>query len=74
MRPAVAAKMVEVVRADHVVGRGSCSVIDETFTDEELLAALDEDGVTNCMSALRWARRFHRVWASNARETAGTAW
>ena len=36
---------VAAIRADEKVGRGSCSAIDEAFTDAELTAWLDEAGV-----------------------------
>lgn len=57
-------KRVEKVRGDHIVGRGTCSVIDETYTDAELAAWFDGDGVTSPTVALRVARARHRVWAS----------
>ena len=37
-------EMIAAVRADQKVGRGSCSVIDECYTDAELVAALEEIG------------------------------
>lgn len=54
--------MVAAVRKDAKVGRGSCTVIDETFTDDELLAALTEDRVRTPGGAVRWARRYAKFY------------
>jgi hypothetical protein len=60
--------MVAGVRADHIVGRGTCSVIDETMTDIELVAAFDEWNVWSVGGAIAHARRTHRLWVEIARE------
>jgi hypothetical protein len=61
---------VEAIRNDTKVGCGTCSTIDECFTDAELAAALDERNITTPKVALRWARgfeRLHRELESNTR-------
>lgn len=54
---------VSAVRADRKVGRGSCSVVDEAMTDEELVAALDKARVRSISGALKWAHAQHARWA-----------
>lgn len=49
------------VRQDHIVGRGSCSVIDECWTDQELADALRRDGVRGWQQVRFWVRRVHRA-------------
>ena len=49
------------VREDHIVGRGSCSVIDECWTDQELADALRRDGVRGWQQVRFWVRRVHRA-------------
>jgi len=51
--------LVEAIRQDPTFGEGSCSVVDECYTDEELLTALREAGVSTRPAALRWARQRH---------------
>jgi len=58
-----AAAMVAAIRADSIVGSGSCSFIDECYTDAELAARLAEEGIGSVRNALAWARRAHRIWA-----------
>lgn len=65
---------VMAVRADDVVGRGTCSVVDECWTDEELQAELDADGVPRKFSkavatkAVTKFRFIHRTWHAHADE------
>jgi hypothetical protein len=53
---------ITAVRANKKVGRGSCSSIDECMTDEELLAALNENGVKTPATAVKWALRHERLY------------
>ena len=48
--------LVAAIRADKVVGMGTCSRIDECYSDKELAMALAEDHITTVADALRWAR------------------
>jgi hypothetical protein len=59
---------IQKVREDHVVGRGTCSVIDECWTDEELAAALAAEGVRGWQSVRFWVRRVHRMYLERERE------
>jgi len=47
---------VEAVRSDALVGRGSCSSIDECYDDSDLVEALDYAGISTPAAAVRWAR------------------
>lgn len=61
-RPAhTPADLVAAVRADRVVGAGSCSAIDECYTDEELVEALAAAAARTPRAAVRWARSLHRL-------------
>lgn len=52
---------VEELRRDSRVGRGSCSVIDECYTDDELLEAVGETrSVVQAKKILRRIDRTHR--------------
>lgn len=52
---------VQKIRNDELVGRGSCSVIDECYSNNELREMMDEEdvGVDGCVT---WARRIQRRW------------
>jgi len=47
--------LTDAIRANKRVGRGSCSSIDECYTDDELAKALVEAGVDTVKGAIRWA-------------------
>jgi hypothetical protein len=53
---------VKAIRADEKVGRGTCAMIDECYTDEELIRELDEDGATTPDAAVKWARWAEGLW------------
>lgn len=53
---------VNAIRNDRVVGRGTCSWIDECLTDAELAAHLDKAGKRTPKTAVAWARTAHNVW------------
>lgn len=48
-------KRIEAIRNHPKVGRGSCTAIDECFTDEELIQGLDESEAKTEEAAIRWA-------------------
>ena len=73
LKSSVQNKIIEVIRGDHVVGRGTCSAIDECYSDKELLASVQEAGITNAMNALRWARQMHRWDVMRYQEIRSTA-
>jgi len=48
--------MVDAIRADKVVGRGTCSSIDECYSDADIMEALRDGGITTIAAAIKWAR------------------
>ena len=61
---------VAAIRRDDLVGDGSCSPIDECYTDDELVAMLDGRGIgaRQVQAAVTEARAVHRVWADRMAE------
>lgn len=53
---------VEAIRANPKVGRGSCTNVDECFSDAELAKALEEAGVTSVRGAVEWALDLAGLW------------
>jgi len=66
--------MIKAVRNDSLVGRGSCSWIDEACSDEELAERLDDAGITSARAAVAWARRQHKMYEDVAADVRSTAW
>jgi len=56
-------KRVEAIRSHPKVGRGTCSVIDETWSDQELVTELDAMGANTTTKAVAWAVDRHDLWA-----------
>jgi hypothetical protein len=54
--------MVDAIRADKVVGRGTCSSIDECLSDAELAKELAHHGLTTVRDALKWAREGEEIF------------
>jgi len=65
---------VTAIRADKRFGRGSCSFIDECYSDSELLARLDENNITSVKDALAWAEDYVEMYESYAADIRATAW
>ncbi len=59
---------IQAVRNDEKVGLGSCSVIDECYTDAELEEALKRDGIRGKIEAVRWARRVEKLYREREAE------
>lgn len=55
-------KRVEAIRADRKVGRGSCSSIDECYSDNNLIEALDSSKIKTPTAAVKWARKMERTY------------
>ena len=47
---------VKAIRNDDLVGRGSCSSIDECYDDKELAQQLDDYSIHTPVAAVKWAR------------------
>lgn len=48
--------MVTAIRNDSLVGRGTCSSIDECMDDKDLVKELTEQGISTIADAIKWAR------------------
>jgi hypothetical protein len=46
---------VKAIRSNERVGRGTCTTIDEAYTDNELVEALDEAEAITVEEAIAWA-------------------
>lgn len=62
-------EMVEAVRSDKIVGRNTCSCIDECLTDAELAEELTEAGAKSVEEAIAYARRSHDVFIEREEES-----
>jgi hypothetical protein len=58
--------LINAIRSNELVGRGSCSTIDECMTDSEIAAALQDDGVKTVKGALKWALDIEGLAIENA--------
>jgi hypothetical protein len=70
---AAADKRVVAIRKHPKVGVGSCSVIDECYTNVELVEKLNDEGITTVKAAVKYARIVHdNVHGAYAENLAGT--
>lgn len=53
---------VEAIRQDPVIGRGTCSSVDECYEDKELVEHLDKEGIVTEKAAVTWARGLEQVF------------
>jgi hypothetical protein len=61
---------INAIRKHPQLGRGSCSSIDECWDDEELVNALNAEGIKSPKQAVKWAMRLEGLRveaAANAR-------
>lgn len=59
---------VAAIRADDLIGRGTCSVVDECWTDDEIIAMLDARYVKTPERAVKEMLFTHEVWTDKADE------
>ena len=57
---------VTAIRSNPRVGRGSCTSIDECYSDSELIEDLNEDGVETPEAAVTWALKSEGLWREQA--------
>ena len=57
---------IEAIRNDVMVGRGSCSSLDECYSNSELLDLIDECNISTPRKAVEWARRWEGLRVENA--------
>jgi len=53
---------IVAIRANEIVGRGTCTAIDECYSDQELLDRLNEDDIETPEQAVRWAIEDEGLW------------
>ena len=63
------AEIVAAIRADQIVGRGTCSVIDECWDDQYIEEWLQVHNIRTAKRAIKDARAAHRIFESVAKET-----
>jgi hypothetical protein len=63
--------MLEAIRNDPKIGRGSCSMVDECMEDEEILEELRRAGATTPEEALREMKGSENVWRDRADDVLG---
>ena len=59
-------KWVQTIRENKLVGRGSCTSIDECWSDAELSEMLIEQGIKSEKAAVRWALEVEGMWHERA--------
>lgn len=57
---------VLAIRADKLVGHGSCTSVDECMDSKHLVKALAEEGITDPIAAVAWAREHERLYLERA--------
>ena len=53
---------VQAIRDNDRVGKGSCTSIDECYSDSELVEELDRDGAETPEAAVKWALWSEGLW------------
>lgn len=57
---------VVAVREDKLVGKGTCSAIDECWTDDNLVEQFDEDGIVTPKQAVEWCFEYEDLHMEQA--------
>ena len=65
------AKIIEAVRSHPEIGRGSCSYVDETMTDAEVLEELQEADLNTPARAIAHLVRVEQICRSVFEDRAG---
>lgn len=65
--------MIATVRANDTFGRGTCSYIDETFTDDELLQLLRDRSAKDPGGAIRVAKEYEEIRGMATKDVEGEA-
>lgn len=56
---------IQAIRNNPLIGSGSCSSIDECYTDNELLSELEDDNINTPAEAVKWALRREELFLEN---------
>jgi hypothetical protein len=59
-------KLIIAIRCDCLVGRGTCTWIDETFSDEDLAKVIADEDITTENAAVTWARDYEQAQLEQA--------
>ena len=62
---------VRAIRADAKIGEGTCTTVSEAWTDEELVAELDTEGITQARKAVTYFRAYERLMNDIAADIRG---
>jgi hypothetical protein len=46
--------LIDAIRKHPKIGLGTCTYVDEAFTDNELVERLDEEGITDSEKAIKY--------------------
>ena len=65
---------LKAVREDEVVGRGTCTEVDEAMTDEEVLQHLDNCKIVSPKLAVVEMRHLQELHGERRRDIESTAW
>lgn len=49
--------IVKAIRADKIVGCGTCTTIDEAYDDDELIELLVENNITTVTQGIKFCRK-----------------
>jgi predicted aconitase len=60
--------MLEAIRNDPSIGRGSCAMVDECMTDSEVLEDLRSAGITDSDKAVAYFKGTENLWREKADE------
>ena len=58
--------MIDAIRADSDIGRGSCAMVDECMDDADILEELRREGVTTPEDAVRAMKDDENLWRERA--------
>lgn len=64
--PENGAELIKSVRSHPKLGRGSCSTIDECWSDKELLEEFDKEGIKTPQEAVSWAMEYEGLQREQA--------
>ena len=56
---------VDAIRADELIGKGTCTSIDECYSDDELFKELEAEGIMTPSGAVKWFRKSEGLWIEN---------
>jgi hypothetical protein len=66
-------KIIQAIRTNSIIGKGTASTIDETYTDEEILAELAEADINSPKKALAYFLSLEAMISEKAADITGEA-